>query len=444
MVSMQQDKNVTIEELTWQDVADRVKKVNFELYEIIEQLKPNKKLTLYRVRYPYGTKIIDNGKLNLITKAGEIIPISDERIPQAIREALGYRSIPLGLVLKNSSEVCVEDSQHIIPLRLLSEGNLFGVFETLDPASHESSSAVTNLFAGARSAFMLAKISDTASHKRAVKEFELHAPLPKGLADHGTVFAEIGSHQRFKGKWENEILFFSQEWFKERNENAGWLRFIKYLHEIGWQQSQYWRTQTIFGFSWKPLINAISDKNIRPRPYIVDTIKHLIFMSTGTIPGFAPAGLDEKALPTKIIQDVYLNFYNLKSHSPIIMIPSHFIPGDSERSAYYSLSYPTLLEASFNPKQSSTMIEDMREIKLIMTSLQNRLQIDFDPMFDFIKKIHFEYFTCETDIQGKITPSTELPKLDKTFLNHEDNEEERTFPALSTFLRGCIRISNKK
>lgn len=438
MLASKQREMITLKELTWQDVREDVKAVNPTLFNIIEQLSPSKKLVLYKIRYPYGANIIENGCFNLITEDGETVSLNDERVSKQIKNALSYRSIPLALVLHNASEVFIEDDDRIVPMRLLKPGELFGVFEALDPPDQEASASVTSVSAGARSAFMLAKISDKSCHKRLVKELGLRSHLPKGLADHGLVFAEIGSHKQFATQWYNEILFFSDEWLRERNGNAGWANFINYLHKVAWSQSQFWRTLTTFGLLWKTLIKAITDRNIRPRPYLVDTIKHLIFLVTGSVPGFTPTGTSELALPSKIIQDVYINSYLLKSHSPIIMVPHHFSLEKPDISIYYSLSYPTLLEYSLNPKQTPTIVEDMREIKLLMHLLDNRLRLKNDHTCEIMKKVIFDYFTCEPDVQGKITPSSELPSLDKKLY-----DENRTFPSTSTFLRGCIRIANK-
>jgi hypothetical protein len=433
MLATKTSEVAKLKEYTWEEVREEVKAVNPKLYEIIEQLSPPKKFGLYKFRYPYGMKIIDNGRLNIPLENGKSSFLSDT----TAQKSLSYRSIPLALVLRNASEVFIEDDDRIVPMRLLKPGDLFGVFEALDPPDQESSASVTNVSAGARSAFMLAKISNSINHKRLTKELGLRSPLPNGLVDHGLMFAEIAHRTKTTNPWYNEILFFSAEWFKERPNDAGWLRFTRYLHEVAWQQSQYWRTLTTFGLLWKTLVKAITARNIRPRQYLVDTIKHLIFMTTGAVPGFAPIE-NEEAIPAKIIQEAYLNVYLLKSHSPILWVPHHFSLNQPEDSVYYSLSYPTLLEYSFNPKQAPTIIEDVREIKLLLELLGNRPELQNDQTYHIVKKAIFGFYTCDTDIEGKITSSADLPLIDRKL-----SDKNRTFPHTSTFLRGCIRISNK-
>jgi hypothetical protein len=429
--------------VSWQEVSSDVKKINPLLFDIIEQFGPSKKLRLYKVRYPYGAKIVDNGQFNCLSERGELLSINHECIAEQIKKDLTYRTIPLALVMYNSAEVFIKDEQRVVPMRLLKSGELFGVFEIIESPNDEGTASVTNVSSGARSAFLLPKISDSLCHKKLVNELGLSSSLPNGLADHGLIFAEVGSHPDFVGQWYSEILFFSKDWFEERNNNAGWVRFTKQLYEIGWYQSQYWRNQTTFGLLWKTLISAIKRKNIRPRPYLVDTVKHLIFVSTGAIPGFSTSEVDQEALPAKIIQDLYIKIYGLKSHFPIIMIPHHFLPKDVDSSVYYSLSYPTLLETSLNPKQAPTIIEDLRDIKQLIALLDNEFDVEVKILHNVIQGINFDFYTCEQDIQGKINSSTDLPRIDKLFCGNNANCD-RTFPYTSPFLRGCIRISKRK
>lgn len=434
-------KYFTPEKVTWDEVKKNVQKINPELFKIIEQMNCPR-LPLYKVRYPYGAKIVDNGTFNWIKENGATEPLSSDRVSKEIQKDLSYHSIPLALVLHNASEVFIEEDNCIIPLRLLTPGTMFGVFEMLDPPQKGSSAAITNISAGTRSAFMLAKISDSIGHSKLLKALHLHSPLPRGLKDHGLIFSDICHHADYITTWYNEILFFPSIWI-EKQENNGWLKFINYVQQIGWNQSQYWRNQTMFGWLGKALVAAILKKNIRPRPYLIDTVKHLVFLSSGNIPGFKPAGLEELAIPLKIIQDVYVNLYGLKAHSPIIMVPHHYANKDLKDAIFYSLSYPTLLEYSLNPKLKPTTIEDLRNIKLLMELLRHWLEKENIFLYEGIKNVNFDYFTSDQDILEKVKSSKELSKIDPSFKAVSEYMENRTFPYASPFLRGCIRISRK-
>ncbi len=115
-------------EVTWEFIREEVAATNHELYEVIELLSPDKKLTLFKARYPFGAHIIDNGILNLPHKSGKVIPLKTAEVEKKIKDKLSYSPIPLALLMNKASEVFVKNGEHIIPLKLLPPGNLFGLF----------------------------------------------------------------------------------------------------------------------------------------------------------------------------------------------------------------------------------------------------------------------------------------------------------------------------
>src|SRR3990167_2540566 len=86
-----------IQELTWSQVRTDVKQADDVLFDIIEQLNPDKTMAFVKARYPYGALIIDAATLHLPHKSGKSIPIHEAEISDTLKKKLLYSSIPLSL-----------------------------------------------------------------------------------------------------------------------------------------------------------------------------------------------------------------------------------------------------------------------------------------------------------------------------------------------------------
>lgn len=433
----------TLQKLHWREVRDRVFAVNEKLATLIDEINPTNDLGFYRIAYPYGASIVQRGHFHVVTEQGHYSALNAATIADDLKTDLNYRSIPLCLLLRKNCEVFIEDDQRIVPMRLLRPGELFGVFEILDRVEAEASANVTNVSAGARSAFMLAKISDSLAHRRLSTALNMECPIPKSFTDHSDVFETIMQHPKYSNEWQMELLCFSKEWFTSQPKNFAWSDFMRYLSDVGWAQSHYWRTATTMGLLWKTLNIAIQARNVRPRNRLIDTIKHLIFIISGAVPGFAPAQ-DEDSLPLKILQKVYVETYGLKSHAPIIMAPEYFSSQKSSDALYYSLSHPTLIESSLDQAvKKITVIEDLRTLKVLIECWQayseyNKLTVSKQ----LFKQVSLRYFSCDKDLLDKIEFSAEILESDARFATFIT--DGRTFPSKSLFWRGCIQIKLKK
>ena len=100
-----------------------------------------------------------------------------------------------------------------------------------------------------------------------------------------------------------------------------------------------------------------------------------------------------------------------------------------EQPVYYSLTFPTLTEGSPLKKGTSTVIADLRQLKLLIETVK-------------IPNANFEYFHTREDKYEKIMPSFEILESDPHFLQDETFAKNRTFCDCSAFFNGCIRISS--
>lgn len=425
-----------IQEVTWPTVREEVKRVNPELTKIIDSIDPDQKYKLIKVSYSFGDLIVDQGFLQLPDNQGKIYPVSSKHIDPHIQKQLAYSPIPLSLLLNKVSEVFIMDNERVIPLKVLEPGNLFGTFETLNFIFQIPSQPLWYVSAGSRIIFTLPKISESSGLKRLRLHYEIPADTSlRLLSEHWDLFKKIANHKNFNDPWQSQLILFTEKWFDFDKNDVRWLKFLRYLFEQGWLQSQRIIQKEQFGVFWQKYHRAITHRRLRPTLYLSDTFKHLLLIASGESPAFIPVQSNLVA-PIRGLQKALLDIYQLKNnYIPTMMCTG--LPNQKKHNLiYYSLSFPTLLEGSPESKNtSSTIMLDLRDIKLLMNTLLRDSSIEHS----FLKKVTFDYFHVEDDIYNEIQSSKLIPKEDNRFA-------DTTFPDLdfcstSPFWRGCIRIS---
>lgn len=436
-----------LEELTWAQVRADVHKVNPELAEIIDKLNPGREYTLFKARYPYGAEILRRGDLHLPNAQGEIVSLTHSTIPNHIQDKLGYNlnSNPVTLVLKNSIELFLTMDDRTVPFYgLMSAGKMFGTWRILKESAWQQPKFIWDMTSGARSIFMLPKISEIERHKKLKKTFHLNTDEPKTLIDHWQIFKEIANHSNFSQHWFSEVLFFSKQWFQNLDDNV-WIEFNYYLFRTMWSESEFWRNQ----FVWSLIFSLIQKKrNIKPNPYIADTVKHIIAIGIGAVTGFSPS-VDSSAAPIEGLQEVYLKVYNLKNYPPVIFQPQIFsMQNKTACPVYYSLQFPTAIEFSPKTRDRSSLITDLYETRSLLNKylteiLDDRLNIEATAIYDMATQVEFDYFHSDAGQYHGIRSSEEIIE-DSIFKQIFDKFSNKKFPSNSGFVRGCVRISHKK
>jgi hypothetical protein len=151
-------------------------------------------------------------------------------------------------------------------------------------------------------------------------------------------------------------------------------------------------------------------------------------------------------LPTKAIQEAYINGYKLKKYLPIIMHP-HMIEAGKDSKSYYSLQFPTMPNSPMEIEYSSSTIKEMEELyELIQLfqEIQNRIESRVhDGSYDYVKSIENVFYHSRND-DTFIKDTKELPTTDAEFLKLMiDGIEDFEFPSTSLFINGCIQINAK-
>lgn len=437
-----------IQSVTWHDISEEVQGVNPELADIISELSVGGSCPLYKVRYPYGAEILAGGRLHLPSADGRILPIDHPDLPADIRKNLGYiLGMPVGVVLDKSIEVFLSVNGRITPLSVMTPGKIFGTWANLEPDFSCERGTMWNITAGARSIFMLPKITDNGLHKRLQRMCGLLSPSPKGFPEHWQIFSELMSHrsQTTDESWEVELLFFSKEWVEKQKEPL-WHALRLYLYSYAWKGSASGRNQFIYDIE---LYNALESNNLKPDPYLVDTARFLLSISAGSQMGFGVA-IDDEAAPVRFIQNVYRDIYSIP-YAPTIMRPMFLKRKPDAQPVYYSLHLPTL--SGFSPKgrKLASKKYNLKEIKYILQKVSSELHADKFALGDSPVSLHnltrdvaMRYFHTDDDQFGEIQHASEIIDTDPVMCAHLNQFRGLNLCETSMFFCGCVQISRSK
>ena len=89
-----------VEKVFWEDCREVFRKEAPDLFSAIEAISPDRRLYLYKARYPYGSYIVDSkGEFSLPTATVNSMPISSAGLPSDVLEDLYYgKMLPLAFV----------------------------------------------------------------------------------------------------------------------------------------------------------------------------------------------------------------------------------------------------------------------------------------------------------------------------------------------------------
>lgn len=437
----------SLEVVRWSDVREAVHTVNPALAEIMDSIKHVDELKLYRAKYAFGTDILRDSKF-YVPYNGTVSPIDHPRIPDSIKQDLDYskyasHSIPLGIILDHSIELYMQSEERINPFSLYTKGQLFGLWGTLGPTIRFEAK-VWNIMAGARCVFLLPKIQDAPSYKRLCKQRNVKRTMPRTLLDQGPMLAQMAQHKHFTSPWMAELLFFSKDCLK-KNDDMSVKDLRLFLYGIAWEGSDYWRNKIVYDVIWDSFVKDLTMRYIRIMPYIVDIVRHLIVIGLGITPGFSSA-VDDEVGPIEGLKADFIDIYGLKHFAPTILVPKHLSATDG-RPVYWSLQLPSYFESTPKPKKESSIVDDLKAVKSLLERFREAVLggkipiVVGTPFYDFIKKVQFDFFHSDSDVEEGIRPNRDMPKEDKTLIQCAKKLGRQGFSEISPFTRGCIKIT---
>lgn len=435
--------NRYVKEVYWQDVQSEVSASNSELGQLIDALSPGNEYPLLQVDYPYGQLIFRQGKLVLPNQQGEYVDVDDPSIPQRIQQLLNYSIVPMALILEHSCEVYVETPNRLTPLTFFNKGSLFGLWETLDNFTSEYVGKMWNVSAGARSVFMLPKITDAHSHNRLRRTYKFEHYLPNQLKEHWQIFKEIAKQTLSQHQWHCRILFFTKPWYNRDTADPLWKNYNIYLYQQAWSQTIHWRNRMYFELIWEAKVLEIFNQNIKYKPYTINTAKHLVYMAMGVFPGFVFSEFENNGGPFLTIAKAYQEVYGLKQYLPIILRPKHLTDAKKRQDVYYSLQSPTLLEYTRMRKKPSTAMADLRDLKQLLELFKEKIVVDDHLLARLLGNIEFSYYHSDSDPYDEVLSTTSLYEADPRLQRLFSKSSNQYFANSGPFLRGCIGITKK-
>lgn len=430
-----------IEKLTWASAREYFAQLNPNMFQLIESINPDDSYTLYKIRYPFGSIILNKGVFYIPNTDNSLAPICENNNKQ-LRDDLLYNlfSNPISMPISRCAEIYLEQSDMVIPYLKLEPGNILGSWGLLTSMEPNQLSyhprSIWNMSAGMRSLFMLAKIGDKTFHKRLQQSYHLNTVAPKHLNQQWYVFKEIAS--QLDTDWHFEMLCFSKSWFQHQNDPK-WQPLYYYLMKQAWLNSDYIRNQSF----WNLIFSIIrKEKSLPPSSYINDIVKHLHGIACGFSLGFAPTLQDCEA-PTQLLQDVYVNGPYKLDYSPILMSPHRLT---EHRPVYFSMNHISALEFSEKSSKRASLIQDTinlhNTLKRFMEGIEtSRLALQHTKFFHMLKNTRFDsFYDGETNIQD-IHGIKCIFDEDTSFKQNLINNTKLSFPQRGNFTRSCIRIT---
>lgn len=431
-------ESLPTQKLTWKEARQDVHRVNPDLAAIIDQLDPPDQLHLIKAKYKFGDVILNADQFYLPTEKG-VVSIADSSVDQQIKDGLIFNApIPMGILLNRRIELNLNLGNRLLPFSLMRPGKIFALWDVLHQSGIVSHAGyVWKITAGACSLAMLPKISDIVSFRRLKQHYQLNSAFPKYYDEQWSVFSELAHYAQPNDPWTVELLFFPKSWIDKLDDPA-WISLKAYLYQTAWQESRFLRDSFIFAADFS---RSILERNLKPNPYLSDTVKHLYAMMAGYYPGFVFAG-DDDAAPIGVLQDVFANIYELK-YLPSMLQLGYLSDVDPGQGVYYSLQWPTSMQFSPKSRRKTTKLEDLREIKHIMDitlqEIANGHQDEDLPIYSIIESICCGYFHCNKDISGEIEHTSKLLSLESV-LQRESKYYQSDFCVTSSLIRGCIRL----
>lgn len=438
----------SLEKLSWQQARKAVTEVNPDFAKIIDELNPSENHWLLKATYPYGSLVMQKSVLNLPNPQGEIVPITDRSIDPVIRQGIGYNlnSNPVSLILKNSFEIYLPLEDRTLPLSgLIPPGTAFGAWRMLNPHHTEHPIFIWDMSAGARSVFMLPKITEGLKHKKLAKNFGITASIPRTLMQHWEVFRQLAnSKHNYCEPWNSEVLYFSDSWFKHLSDKA-WTDFYQYFYRSGWAGTEYWRNQPVWNLIFSLVLKEYES---RPNAYIMDTAQYLLNMGAGAFTGLGPA-LNTLSGPWDLIQKIYNEVYEIRHYPPIIIQPQIFnMHDDLSPPVYYSLQFPNATEFKPSTRVKVSIISDLHEIRALMRRyerdlLSEKFNLGGTSLSALFDKVQYDYFHSAVELHDGMLDTAEMAE-DINLRTTVDGHVHEAFPASCLFGRGCIRLAHKQ
>jgi hypothetical protein len=288
---------------------------------------------------------------------------------------------------------------------------------------------------------MLPNVSCIQNHAYLQRDLNLSLPVLKNLYEHWNIFKALAGIAS-KEEWRCTMLYMSEEWMKKIENDPAWKDVKIYLYEQALVSSAYRRNEVAYNTAFSLIQRK---RNLKPNPYLIDTLYYFFSIAFGTSLGYAPAE-NESLLPLKILQKIYKESYKIR-YTPTIMQPEIFDYNKAKNFVYYSLQYPSLYVFSPRSRRTNSTLVDMRELEYLSRIFFEEILSEGSflkgtAISKVTKKIIFRHFHSSRDAYKIISPSSSLPDIDSRF-SQDAFGDKGDFSYDAKFFRGYSQIATK-
>lgn len=433
-----------IEKTSYRQIKERIKAVNKPLYDEIEKLSLGDDLPLYLAKYPFGTKPLKKGQLQIINDDGHEVSITDKSLEQTLKEDLGYGpTFPMGLVLSKRMEIYTSLEGRDVPWAVFETGSIFALSAVLVLNTGFDEGDYWECTSGGKSIFSTEKLSDARQIKRLAACLGGKLSKPSGYEDHRRLFFEIG--QLCKSDWCVEVLYFTKDWLPE-TDALNWRAFKCFLHEYIWDALTYHRQRFLQDIVYSQFVDHC--KNIAPNVFVNRLVKHLVAVSNSSLPGFKFSTTDE-AMPLSLITEVLTENYDMRGHYPLLVELD-----TKNESLYYSFAYHISSEALRSRHKSSKKKGDIDEVlRLIdrLSEIPSELGIDLSKnqyamMRNFLQTSVCAYHNWSNSISDAIKNPANIELNDESLVMISGLAQEKGLSVStdSPFFNGLIQLTRPR
>lgn len=299
----------------WSDIKQSIKALNPSFYHHLESANPSDDLPLFITEYPYG-----------------------HHIPNAL----------ITMVLDKQIEQYVDHIRQPMPWKILSPGDFVSTESNASINGYPSNILTT--ISGIKDIHLLSLHSTTQDFYQLRRKYDIPAQLsPENPNNHFAIFKHLIEKENIS--WHSSILTFGDEWRKNIEQDKQWWPFRKYLIEEAMKTNQETRFSPFLDFAIQDITCRM---NIKLKRLVLDTIKQLLLVATGEIPGFRPSTTND-GFPIQEVCETLKHASRELLSDPVFMQAAMITPNDF---IYHSVTYNAASsnDSKFNP---NTLLNDV-------------------------------------------------------------------------------------
>jgi hypothetical protein len=342
---------------SWSEISPTVKRLNRQLFDVIESDASLRSHNLSIYRYKYGD------------------PVGDEQYFYGPSTSnIKQKIIPFSMILQNSFEMPVKISNKVIPWKIYKPGNIFPYARFLERNQDYEPIHDLSMFSGSKSAFLMVnKIADQKWHTLFCNKYKIDTPPPKSFSDHFNIFKLLCDSNSVN--WRAELLVFPESFFEVAYKHHDFKEMIykTSLNEKLFKSNLY---------AYETLLDIVFRNDTQVRSdFVSKCIRNIFYIGCGDRPAYFPTD-NEYFAPVEFITEAYIEGFKSKS-TPVIMVPDFMLPFENKNHAYFSLNKLNYL---IKPDKLSSQAKIIRDVKTGFDYIKDDiLRSEFSPDSIFYK-----------------------------------------------------------